>query len=108
LQVLLMREPWFKATIWIDLVYFAPFYLFAIYAFVKGLEWIRVPAILYGAALLTIIIVIMGEEFFGVYATKTPLAILAAYGLWGLHPVLVLVRMYIGGDHPFTRRRAIA
>jgi len=33
--------------IWVDVVLFGPFYLFAIYAFVRGRDWIRVPALVW-------------------------------------------------------------
>ena len=34
--VLMARPAWWRATIWIDSLFFGPFYLIAIYAFVKG------------------------------------------------------------------------
>jgi len=37
------REPWYRATIWIDSLVFGPFYAFAIWAFWKGKRWIRIP-----------------------------------------------------------------
>ena len=33
---LMAREPWWRATIWLDVLGFGPFYAFAIWAFVKG------------------------------------------------------------------------
>ena len=38
------RPAWWRATIWIDVLLFGPFYVAAIWAIVKGREWIRVPA----------------------------------------------------------------
>src|SRR2546427_13309669 len=40
--LLLARPPWWRATIWIDSLLFGPFYLCAIYAYLKGREWIRI------------------------------------------------------------------
>ena len=51
--LLLARPVWWKATIWIDLLFFGPFYAFAIYAFVRAREWIRVPAIVWAAVMMT-------------------------------------------------------
>src|SRR5918911_507178 len=36
--LLLARPAWWKVTIWIDSLFFGPFYLLAIYAYVKGQE----------------------------------------------------------------------
>ena len=44
----LARPVWFITTIWWDVLYFGPFYLFAIYAFTFGKDWIRIPSLLYG------------------------------------------------------------
>ena len=33
---LMARPAWWRATIWIDALFFGPFYAFAIYAFIKG------------------------------------------------------------------------
>src|SRR5260370_3788271 len=43
--VLIARPVWWKMTIAIDDVLFGPFYLVAIYAFIKGKNWIRVPSV---------------------------------------------------------------
>src|ERR1700677_744035 len=41
--LLLARPAWWKMTIWIDSLFFGPYYVAAIYAFTKGKDWIRVP-----------------------------------------------------------------
>ena len=50
---LMARPVWWKMTIWIDNVLFGPFYAVAIYAYVRGREWIRIPSVIYGSVLLT-------------------------------------------------------
>ena len=45
--LLLARPPFWRMTIWIDVIFFGPFYLFAIYAFIRGRNWIRVPALVW-------------------------------------------------------------
>src|SRR5947209_3368262 len=67
--VLLARPVWWKMTIWIDALFFGPFYLFAIYAFVKGRDWIRIPGIIYASVMLTNVTIILGEEAFGEFRT---------------------------------------
>src|SRR5512134_2819918 len=44
---LMAREAWWRATIWIDQIFFGPFYAVAIYAFVKGKNWIRLPSVVW-------------------------------------------------------------
>src|SRR5215204_6380680 len=66
--VLLARPPWWRATIWIDSLLFGPYYAFAIYAFVKGKEWIRVPTIIWGSVMMTNVTIILFEEMVGPYA----------------------------------------
>ena len=62
--VLMARPVWWKMTIWIDAIFFGPFYVFAICAFVKARDWIRIPGIIYASAMLTNVMIILGEEAF--------------------------------------------
>ena len=59
------RPPWWRATIWIDVLLFGPFYVAAIWATVKGKEWIRVPAIFWSGVMFANVSIIMFEEYFG-------------------------------------------
>jgi LysM repeat protein len=61
---------WRKATIWIDALFFGPFSAVAIYAYVKGREWIRLPSIIWGSVLMTNVFIIMCEETWGPHATS--------------------------------------
>lgn len=42
--LLIARPPFWRMTIWIDVIFFGPFYFFALYAFIRGRDWIRVPS----------------------------------------------------------------
>jgi hypothetical protein len=99
--VLIARPAWWKVLIWIDVLFFGPFYVVAIYAFWNGKEWIRIPSIIYAAALITDVLVILGEELYGVHATPHPEVVLVVNAPWLLVPIFILVRM---GTrlHPFT------
>jgi len=44
---LLERPTWWRATIWIDIILFGPFYAVAAYAFIRGKNWIRIPSIIW-------------------------------------------------------------
>ena len=75
---LLARPVWWKMTIWLDNLVFGPFYVVAIYAYVKGKNWIRMPSVIYASILLTNVIIILGEEYAGQYAAPNfPLVLLA-------------------------------
>ncbi len=91
---LLMARPiWWKMTILIDNVLFGPFYICAIYAFIKGKNWIRIPSFLYSAMLFTNVVIILGEERFGPYATpRFPLVFLLNLP-WLVFPIIITIRM---------------
>jgi hypothetical protein len=98
---LMAREPWWRATIWIDVLGFGPFYLAAIYAFIKGRDWIKIPAIIWAAMLFTNVVVILFEEFLGAHPTPRPGVIFAANLAWLLYPPFMIWRM-ARRERPFT------
>ena len=100
--VLLARPAWWKATIWIDALLFGPFYLVAMYAFVKGKDWIRLPSVIWAAVMLTNVTIILSEEMFGSNATPQLPMVLFANAAWLIVPLLMLARM-LRAEHPFTR-----
>ena len=87
------RPTWYQATIWIDLVGFGPFYAFGIYAFTRGREWIRVPAIVWASVMLTNVTIILSEEIWGPFASPKLWAVVAANASWIVFPVLVIARV---------------
>jgi hypothetical protein len=100
--VLLARPAWWKATIWIDALLFGPFYVVAIYAFVRGREWIRLPSVIWASVMLTNVTIILSEEMFGPSATpQLPMVLLANLG-WLAMPLLLIGRM-ARTEHPFSR-----
>jgi hypothetical protein len=97
---LMAREAWWRATIWIDVLGFGPFYAAAIFAFVKGRDWIRLPSLLWAAMMTTNVIVILFEELAGAHATPRPGVVVAANLPWLLMPALTVARMR--REHPFA------
>jgi EXPERA (EXPanded EBP superfamily) len=89
-------------TIWIDALFFGPFYIVAIYAYMRGKEWIRIPSIIYGSALLTVVLVILGEEIWGSHATPQLSVVLLANLPWLLFPIYIIYRMWRYPE-PFTQ-----
>jgi len=92
--VLMARPVWWKVTIWIDSLFFGPFYVVGIYALVRDRRWIQLPALLWAATMLTVVSVILGEEAFGEHATPHLAIVLLANAAWVGFPILVGFRVF--------------
>jgi EXPERA (EXPanded EBP superfamily) len=95
------RPAWYRATIWIDVLVFGPFYAVAIYAYARGREWIRTPSLLWAGMMLSNVVIILSDELVGVHASPKPLVVVAANASWILVPLLVAWRM-ARRPHPFS------
>jgi hypothetical protein len=95
------RPAWYRATIWLDCLVFGPFYAVALYAWVKGKDWIRLPSIIWASIMFTNVFIILFDELKGVHASPAPLAVVAANGAWLLLPFVVVARLW-RSEHPFT------
>ena len=91
--LLFARPPWWRATIWIDAVLFGPYYAFALYAFIRGRNWIRIPSIIYSSIMLTNVTIIMSEEIWGPHASPHLMSVVGANASWVIVPLLLLYRM---------------
>lgn len=100
--VLIARPMWWRMTIWIDVLFFGPYYLFAIFAFIQGSEWIRIPAFIHSAMLITNVLIIMGEEIAGSYPTPALPFVTLLNLPWVLVPLVVIYRMATS-EHPFSQ-----
>ncbi|MGO8946404.1 MAG: EXPERA domain-containing protein [Ktedonobacterales bacterium] len=99
---LLARPVWWKMTIWIDDLLFGPFYVVAIYAYVKGKNWIRMPSVIYASMLMTNVIIILGEEYAGQWAAPNFLMVLASNLPWLVFPLIIISRMW-RAERPFSQ-----
>ena len=102
--LLMARPQWWKMTIWLDVLFYGPFYVFAIYAFVKGKDWIRVPAIFYSGMMFADVFIILGEEAAGPHATSHLPMVLGLNLPWLLMPILLTLRLR--KEHPFAGEAA--
>lgn len=91
---LMERPAWWRATIWIDVVLFGPFYITGIIAFIRGCNWIRIPSIMWATMMLTNVTIIFFVEFTN-YFTPDWWKIVLANLLWLVIPILVLLRMIL-------------
>ena len=91
--LLMARPAFWRMTIWIDVLVFGPFYVVAIYAFVRGREWIRPWALVWCGLMLANVSVILLEEYDGIHATPHWPVVLAANVPWFVLPLLVIARL---------------
>lgn len=102
--LLMARPPFWRMTMWIDVIFFGPFYLFAIYAFARGRDWIRVPALVWAGTMMANVLIILMEEKYGVTPAKNLPFVLAVNLPWLLMPFAMMWRMR--RDHPFHEPQA--
>ncbi len=95
------RPAWYRATIWIDVLLFGPFYAAAIVAYGRGRDWIRLPSILWAGLMFANVTIIVFDELLGVHASPHPWVAVGANASWFLVPIIVVWRM-AGRAHPFT------
>jgi len=103
--LLIARPVSFKVTIWLDNLLYGPFYLVAIYAYIKGKQSIRLPSIIYAVSMISGVITILSEEAFGQYRTPHLALVVTANASWIIFPLIILFRMGLT-EHPFTRPAA--
>lgn len=101
--VLMARPVWWRATIWIDALFFGPFYAFAIFAYVKGKNWIRLASIVWASVMLTNVTIILFEETIGEHASPELMRVYMANAAWVIFPVIVLFRMWPSAS-PFSAK----
>ena len=99
--LLMARPQWWKMTIWADSLFYGPFYAFAIYAFIKGRDWIRIPAFFYSGMMFMGVLIILGEEVAGPYATPHLPLVLGLNLPWLLVPFFLTFRLR--KEHPFIK-----
>lgn len=100
--LLLARPPFWQMTMWIDVVFFGPFYLAAIYAFIRGRNWIRVPALVWSGTMLANVLIILMEERYGLTPAPDFWTVVLFNLPWLAFPLLMIARMW--RDRPFERR----
>ena len=73
----------------------------ALYAWVKGKDWIRLPSIIWASIMFTNVFIILFDELHGIHAAPHPAAVVAANAAWLLVPFVVVARLW-RSEHPFT------
>src|SRR5215813_4335591 len=99
--LLMARPPFWRMTIWIDVLLFGPFYAAAIYAFIRGRSWIRVPALVWSGMMLSNVLIILMDERYGVTPSPHFGLVVLANLPWLAFPIATIIRMR--RDQPFAR-----
>ena len=90
------RPPWFKAIVWVEVLGQLPFFAVALYAWLYRREWVRVPAIVYGAHVATTLVPILGHFMGAAIPTAKLQLLLAFYAPYLLVPLWLVARSWIG------------
>ncbi|MCW3126174.1 MAG: hypothetical protein JWO03_1832 [Bacteroidetes bacterium] len=96
---------WMRFVTGLSAFAYGPFYLVLVWAFIKGINRIQVPAIIYGTAISVITgIVVFGVEFFGEpqWRCQNIGKFLPLNSPYVLIPILLIIRMR--KEMPFTRK----
>lgn len=102
---------WFASLIWCELLIQLPFFFVAAYAFVRGKNWIRAPAIMYGAHAATTLVPILAELAFSDEGRGNPrrAELLAIYGCYLAVPLAISVSMAAARiPFPSERKKKVA
>lgn len=100
-DLLLPANPfWVQLELWISTFVFAPFYVAAIVALVRGRNWIHIPAIAYASAMVYSLVLYLGAQFSEPYLSPAPAKILAMNLPYAIIAVLFAYRMR--SSRPFS------
>lgn len=94
---LFLNPPvWMRFVTGLSAFVYAPFYVFLVYALIRGRNWIQLPAVIYATLIVGITgVIVFGVEFFGEpeWRTPNPVGFLAFNLPYVLIPLLLLIRM---------------
>lgn len=103
---LFLNPPvWMRFVTGLSAFVYGPFYLVMVYAFIKGKNWIHVPAIMYGTAISVITgVIVFGVEFLGEpeWQCQNVPKFLSLNLPYVLVPILLIIRMR--RPFPFLRK----
>lgn len=98
--LLIARPAFWKMTIWIDVLWNGPFYVAAIYALIRGRDWIRLPALVWSGSMSAVVLIILAEEHSGIHRAPHFGVILLLNLPWLALPAATILRLR--REHPFT------
>ena len=104
--LLLDRRLGIRITFGVDAFVFGIFYVVLVYAFVRRKNWIRIPALLYGGAMLYSVLVYSLKETLSEHAGETDLLMVFLFlAPYTIVPLLLIYRMWEPQPFGPTSRR---
>ena len=89
------RPVFFQAFVWVELFFHIPYFCAAIYAFVRGKNWIRDVSIVYATAVLVSMVAVMPEAWDRSKAPlQTKLMLQSVLVIWCILPTLLMQRVW--------------
>jgi hypothetical protein len=99
---LLYNNPmWWQVMEWVNLLVLAPFSLFAIVGFLRGWNWMRMPAIITSSFTFYSLLLCIGCALYGETPTPDSMMFVAIYVPYLIFPALVVMRMW--SEKPFNK-----
>ncbi|KAF0978513.1 hypothetical protein FDP41_002333 [Naegleria fowleri] len=93
-DLLMAKLPvWFASFGVCEIFVQLPFFFIALYAFVAGKNWIRIPAIIYSAHVMTTLVPIMAVFLFDKEYLNHNAFLLGTYSVYFIIPLLLLLNM---------------
>ena len=84
-------------------LFYGPFYLLAIFAFITGKEWIRIPGLLWAWGCFLTVAAIILEEWDGDFPSPDFHLAALANAPYCIVPLFLIARLW--GAHPFTVKK---
>mmetsp|Transcript_8873 Transcript_8873/g.24083 ORF Transcript_8873/g.24083 Transcript_8873/m.24083 type:complete len:149 (-) Transcript_8873:638-1084(-) len=100
--VLRINYFWFKIETAYSTFLYAPFYPLAIYGFIYGKDWVRVPILMFAWGMLATCIPISLESVYGHVPSPNPGMFMAGYGAYLVFPFMLIIRLF--PENPFAAK----
>jgi hypothetical protein len=97
----LANPQWLRVMSGISAWVYGPLYLLLAWAFWRGVEAARTPALVWAVAILYSLVVHLWMEFFGEYPAIRPVVLLLVYLPYVIVPIIVIARLR--DARPFSR-----
>lgn len=97
-----VNPMWFKTMCFFAVHVYVPLYVAAIYAFIAGREFVRIPLMVWSGMLTLSLACMTAEQKWGEYASPRFDELFVPYVIFGVFSWFVVLRML--PKHPFTSK----
>lgn len=95
------RPVFYKTYMWMEVLFFGPFYLVAAAAILRKRDWVRIPCIIYASFMMCKIVVLMAEGTFGQWRSPNPLVYDLAHSVYLVVPAWLIAHCW-AHEKPFS------